>query len=65
MTTEEEIKVVIQSLQDQIKYGQEMNNEVRKRIIKSIHNTNNLFSFDMILIINRNNKKHFQMIMTT
>lgn len=28
MTSDEEIKGVIQSLQDQIKYGQELNNEV-------------------------------------
>lgn len=28
MTTDEEIKTMIQTLQDQIKYGQEVNNEV-------------------------------------
>lgn len=32
MTTDEEIKVVIQSLQDQIKYGEEVNNELRHDI---------------------------------
>lgn len=66
MTTDEEIKVVIQSLQDQIKYGEEVNNEVSDYslnlyiFIKFPFN----LSFDMISKINLSNKKLFQMIMT-
>lgn len=37
MTSDEEINVVIQSLQDQIKYGQEVNSEVSTILGKNKH----------------------------
>lgn len=64
MTTEE-IKLVIQSLQDQIKYGQEQNIEVseKKKERKSVDIDKS--SFEMIWIIKIDNKKRFLTTMIT